>query len=427
MVKLNRSHGWIALLLASTLAACGQKKTADAVYKAAADECQADVVANQFIVNHLDGRLEVVTADSEEEFKRGYLTENLNSVYFAEPQFRVNSQVEPYDIIRETDATTIDNWGAQRVKADQAWAQGTRGEGVIVAIIDSGMDMSHAQLKSQLYQNSGEVGVDANGNDRANNGIDDDGNGYIDDVHGYDFLGKRPAWGDYMNHGTHVSGIVAAHHNDSVAGSSGFVQGIAPNATLMPLAFLDRNGGTMSDGVLAIRYAVKQGARVINASWGGNLCSLSLREAISALEGTGVTFVAAAGNEALNVDRFKEYPASFNLAAQLTVGAVGRNHDVLAEFSNFGLNSVHIFAPGDRIFSTVPGGVASLSGTSMAAPYVTGSLALLLSAHPDATTNEMRRALYAAAYKDPNYLNASKGRLDLAAAIAALEDQITGR
>ncbi len=425
---MARSHGWIAILSLVMLSACAEKKTANTVFEKSSEECQADVVPGEYIVNHVNGEIEVVTANSDDEFKAGYVTENLNSIHFAEPQYHVRPSYNPRSIIRFDDSNLIDNWGAARVEVDKVWAQGIRGEGVIVAVVDSGMDIHHTQLSTQLFKNTGEVGTDADGKDKSTNGKDDDGNGYVDDVSGYDFLGKRPLRGDYMSHGTHVSGIVAAHHRDTVAGKSGYVQGIAPNATLLPLAFLDSSGGTMSDGVLAIRYAVAQGARVINASWGGSLCSRSLRDVIGGLETVGVTFVSAAGNDALNVDRFKEYPASFNLAAQITVGAVGPNHDLLAEFSNFGVNSVHIFAPGQEIYSTVPGNsVAPLSGTSMATPFVAGSLALLLSAHPEATTAELRRALYASATKDANYLNASKGRLNMASALATLEQIISER
>jgi subtilisin family serine protease len=197
---------------------------------------------------------------------------------------------------------------------------------------------------------------------------------------------------------------------------------VAPQAQILPLAFLDRNGaGMLSSGVKAIQYAVAQGARVINASWGGDDCSKALREEIRNLDDTRVAFIAAAGNDSRDVDTLPSYPASLNLAAQITVGAIG-SHDIMANYSNYGMHAVHIFAPGTEIDSTLPGSrVGSLSGTSMATPFVTGAVALLLSAAPTATVSQIRTALYNTALHDDHYLNASHGRLDLAKALDELK------
>jgi subtilisin family serine protease len=181
----------------------------------------------------------------------------------------------------------------------------------------------------------------------------------------------------------------------------------------------------MSDAVRALGYAVKRGARVVNASWGGQQCSRSLRESIRTLEGQNVFFVTAAGNAiyrkpANNIELVPEYPASLNLFSMLTVGAVDLA-GTTAEFSNFGPTAVHLFAPGENITSTLPGNqMGPLNGTSMATPFVAGAVALLLSAEPAATVPQVRQALYSSASTRADYVNASKGRLNLRGTLGIL-------
>jgi subtilisin family serine protease len=274
-----------------------------------------------------------------------------------------------------------------------------------------------------LY-NPGEQGLDSQGNEKATNGKDDDHNGYVDDVVSFDFYANKTFAGDYGVHGTHIGGIIAGKHSDVVAHSQSYVQGIAPKAKLLPVAFLGPNGGNTSDGIRAINYAVARGARVINASWGGEFCSRSLRDTITALNGKNVLFATAAGNNepGHNVDRQREYPASLDLPAQITVGSISSN-DFLSYFSNYGTKTVHIFSPGDSIVSTAPGGgYVFLSGTSMATPFVAGAAALLWGAEPTATIAQIREALYESSVKRDEYINASKGRLQLGTALSSLRD-----
>jgi len=395
------------------LSACGQQRTASSVFQKAGEECTSDILPKRFVVKYFDGRIEAVEAASKEEFISGHLSENLSRIEFAEHDFRVSVSNSEFRASTET-TTHVDNWGVERVNAAALWQQNVRGEGVTVAVVDTGMDLTHPQLRKQLATNPAEMGLDAQGRDRSTNGIDDDGNGFVDDWGGYDFARNRPLIGDYTGHGTHVAGIVAAAHSDVQARPASYVQGIAPSAKILPLAFLDESGsGSMLNGVYAIRYAVTRGAKVINASWGGTNCSRALRDTIAGLEAQGVIFVAAAGNDEQNVDRYPSYPASLDLPAQIVVGAVG-GLDYMAQFSNYGRSRVHIFAPGSEIGSTFPvGKMARLSGTSMATPFVTGAIALLLSAEPTADVRKIRQALYASAYKRSEYLNASQGRMDL--------------
>jgi subtilisin family serine protease len=395
-------------LTAFTLTACGQAQSVSSdLSKADGADCTSAAIEKQFIVKGHDGSVKVIQAESEDAFIHGYLAQHKAEIQIAEHDYKVKAAMVKVTSADNT-TTQADNWGPIKIEADKLWAQNVRGSQIVVAVIDTGMDINHPQLAGQVFFNPGEAGTDAHGNPKPSNSIDDDGNGYVDDYAGYDFYDKKGLTGDNQYHGTHVSGIIAAAHNDTVAKPETYVQGVAPGVKLLPLAFLGGpdGEGNMSDAVLAIQYAVARGARVINASWGGTQCSATLRDAIAGLQAKNVIFVAAAGNDAVNTDRSPEYPASLNLFSQFTVGAVGV-HDYMSIYSDYGATTVHIFAPGDNIVSTLPGGqMGFLSGTSMATPFVTGAVALLLSAIPD-------------------YINASQGRLDLAQALVQLH-AITG-
>lgn len=410
------------------LSACAAQKTPDSVYQNTTDDCVSNVIPQQFLVTFENGSHQVIHAASKDEFINGYLTENLANVRLAEPDYRVQAALPSGEGTSGIAYVNhADNWGPARIDAQSLWQQNVRGSGIVVAVVDSGMDIHHPQLANRLFANPGEIGTDSTGKDKATNGIDDDGNGFIDDAYGYDFVNNGPLTGDHTYHGTHVSGIIAAEHNDTTTDPNGasYVEGVAPQAELLPLAFLDENGsGSMSDGVRAIAYAVARGARVINASWGGSQCSATLRDEIASLQPLDVVFVAAAGNESSDDDTTKTYPASLNLAPEFTVGATGI-YDYMANYSNYGVQSVHIFAPGTDIISTVPvvnggTGMAKLSGTSMATPFVSGAIALLMSAEPKATASQIRQALYTSAAKRPDYVNASQGRLDLSDTLSEL-------
>nr|NCR73594.1 S8 family serine peptidase [Microcystis aeruginosa LG13-12] len=211
----------------------------------------------------------------------------------------------------------------------------------------------HQDLVGNIWTNPGEI---------ANDGIDNDGNGYIDDIRGWDFAYNDNNPSDVYGHGTHVSGTIAGKGNNGVG-----VTGVAWNAKIMPLKFLDDTGsGSTSNAILAIDYATDKGVKLTNNSWGGGGYSQALYDAINAAGQAGALFIAAAGNDAKNTDTSPSYPASYNLANIISVASTTRT-DSLSSFSNYGLTSVDLGAPGSEIYSTTPNNTyATYSGTSMA-------------------------------------------------------------
>jgi subtilisin family serine protease len=260
------------------------------------------------------------------------------------------------------------------IKAADAWDISTVA-GATIAILDTGIDYNHQDLVGNIWRNTGETDC--------TNGIDDDGNGYIDDCKGWDFVNNDNDPMDDSGHGTHVAGIAGAVGNNNTG-----ISGVLWTARLMPVKILDESGhGTIDNEILGIDYAVRNGAKIINASYGGSEYSLSEYFAITDANYAGVLLIAAAGNggdDAIgdNNDLTPEYPASYNLPNIISVAATDQN-DVRAPFSNFGMKTVHVAAPGVYILSTIPQNLFSDkdfdSGTSMAAPHVSGLAGLLYS------------------------------------------------
>jgi len=269
------------------------------------------------------------------------------------------------------------------VDAPEAWDVATGDPAVTVAIVDSGISRSHPDLAPNAWVNAAETG-----GGRHSNGVDDDGNGYVDDVSGWDWVDSDSDPNDVNGHGTHVAGTVAARGNDGTG-----VTGVSWRAGLMALRVLDAEGrGTVADAIDGYAYAGAAGARVLNASFGGPSFSRSERDAIGSIP--GVLFVAAAGNDGADNDVVPEYPCNYELPNVVCVAATGQR-DVLAGFSNYGARNVDLAAPGTTILSTWPGGYAYSSGTSMAAPHVSGAAALAFAHRPGATSQSVKGALLA--------------------------------
>jgi serine protease len=294
-------------------------------------------------------------------------------VLLAEPDYRISLRRMPNDPQFKAQWGVHNTGVAGRADADvdlpEAWEATVGGPKTVIAVIDTGIDLRHRDLASNLWRNPGE---------KPANGRDDDRNGYVDDVYGYDFINQDADPTDDNGHGTHVAGIIGA-----VGGNGIGVTGVNWRARIMPLKFLDANGdGSVADAIEALNYAVAMGARISNNSWGGAGPSALLREAVQNARDEGHIFVASAGNEATNLDRRPDYPAALDLNNVVSVAATDRS-DRLAAFSDHGSETVHLGAPGVQVLSTLPGNAyGTMSGTSMAAPFVTGVLSLVWERNP---------------------------------------------
>ena len=308
-----------------------------------------------------------------------------NDPYFPK-QWSLNNTVRP-----GVDIRVIEAWGLHR---------GTRR--IILAVIDTGIDYLHPDLAANIWRNPGEIPC---------NNRDDDGNGFVDDIHGWSFAEGNADPIDRFYHGTHVAGIIGA-----VADNGTGIAGIMHHVSLMAVKSLGDGGFGWTSGLIAgIYYAVDNGARVINASWGGGGRLEAMVDALSYARSRGVIFVAAAGNDRRDTDVQPFYPASYEITNVVSVAATD-TRDTLAWFSNWGRRSVDLFAPGVEIFSTFPHGeYANETGTSMAAPHVAGALGLLISFAPAMDWQEHIDALYASVQPLPQLKNrcATGGKLDM--------------
>lgn len=251
---------------------------------------------------------------------------------------------------------------------------------ILVAVIDTGTDIYHKDLKDNIWTNPGESGLDQFGNNKENNKIDDDGNGYVDDLHGWNFVDNTNDVTDDVGHGTHISGIIKREFNQHQIDKK-LNDLVIPKISLMILKYYNpkgKNQDNLYNSTQAIGYANKMQAQVINYSGGGGQSSISELKAIKQSLLQKIIFVAAAGNNFSDTDFKKYYPANYGLENIISVAAANRNGELLP-FSNYGKLSVDIAAPGKWILSTLPNNkYGVLSGTSQATAYVSGVVAKLL-------------------------------------------------
>jgi thermitase len=341
-------------------------------------------------------------------------------IEYAEPDFLLQPTATPNDPYYSK-LYGLNNTGQTNgtpdadVDAKEAWATTTGAPGTVVAVIDEGVDINHPDLKNNIWVNTDEV---------PNNGVDDDRNGHVDDRNGYDFANDDASVYDAADgddHGTHVAGTIAAEGNNGIG-----VAGVDWRASIMVLKFIGSNGGYTSDAVEALNYAVVNGAKISNNSWGGGGPSQSLQYAISKADTAGHLFVAAAGNAGTDNDTTPHYPSNYSNSNIISVAATS-DRDAPASFSNFGATTVDLAAPGVNILSTLPGNhYGTYNGTSMATPHVTGVAALLKSYSPNLDDAQLKARILGSVDKKANLQGTSVtgGRLSATGALGVRDTEL---
>ncbi len=334
-----------------------------------------------------------------------------NNIEYAQPDYELETYLIPQDD-RFNEQWGLSNTGQAvngqvgkagvDINAISAWDFTTGSDNVTVAVIDTGVDINHTDLLNNIYINTKEQV----------NGVDDDGNGLVDDIKGWDYANNDNGVYDSDSldaHGTHIAGIIAAGLNN------GGISGIAPNIKILPIKFINGNTGYTSDAIKAIEYAKDMGASIVNCSWGGSQYNQALKEV---MEQSGMLFTCAAGNNGTNLDLSPIYPACFDLSNIITASAVNSNGQ-LAFFSCFG-SKINVVAPGVDILSTLPGNkYGYMSGTSVAAPFVAGTAALVKNTYGALTAQDIKARILNNVTKIQILMGkvSSSGILNLAAAL----------
>jgi subtilisin family serine protease len=336
----------------------------------------------------------------------------LPEVEYAEPNYEISLDQPDNDQkqVDVNDPRFHGQWSLTNINAVRAWAT-TRGSGaMVIAILDSGVEYTHVDLVNNIWTRPASIMP-----------YQDRDLGTVDDVHGYNAVSNDGDPLDDNGHGTNCAGIIGAEcaNNQGICGVNWKTQ-------IMPLKFVNAGGfGALSDAVEAINYAIDRkragvNIRIINASWGFGQHSRALEDVIRKAYDAGILFVAASGSTGANNDTTPHYPASYNLGNIISVAAVDKS-DALAKFSNYGLKSVNLAAPGKDILTTALGNdYEQRSGTSMAAPIVAGVAALALSIHPDLSVDQLRSLLLESIDKRPGLPGkvSTGGRINAAKAVS---------
>ncbi len=362
-----------------------------------------------------------------------------DDVLYAEPDYPLQSHRTPNDPFFNNQwnlnnfGQSIAELGGRRgtfdsdINGPEAWDITTGNDAIVVGVIDTGIDYTHPDLIANLWVNPGEI---------PNNGIDDDNNGYIDDIHGINAITGSGDPFDDSGHGTHVSGILGAEGNNARG-----IAGINWNTTIIACKFLGPRAaepGFVSDAIECLDYLLNLktrtnnpvNVRLTNNSWGGNGRSQALVDAIAAHQNAEILFVTSAGNDRQNMDDVPNFPAAYDLPGIISVAASDEN-DELTTFSNFGVQTTDIAAPGARILSTVPSGncelctgsgYAFVSGTSMASPHVAGLAALMMAQNPGLTIREIKNLVISAGTR----INALNSRVLAGARLRAADGDGSG-
>jgi subtilisin family serine protease len=287
------------------------------------------------------------------------------------------------------DPGLLDSWGLAHSGVQEAWKLSQGSKEIIVAVIDTGIDLKHEDLGENLWRNP-------NPNNPHFPGA----------VHGWNFVDNNPDLTDTHGHGSHIAGIIGATKNNSKG-----IAGLAPKVSLMILKYYDPKApgiNNLKNTIKAIRFAIDHGAHIINYSGGGLDYSAEEKTLIEEAERKGILFVAAAGNERSNSDLQKYYPADYRLSNIISVTAVDPKNQILAS-SNWGIGGVDIAAPGENILSTLPGNrYGYMTGTSQATAFVTGAAVLIKAKYPHFTPQQIKHYLTASGDPLPQLLGKNK-------------------
>lgn len=310
-------------------------------------------------------------------------------------------------------------WGLKNSNIGEAWQSTVGSKNVVVAVVDSGIDLNHPDLKDNLWVNRREI---------PNNKIDDDKNGYVDDIYGWNFQNNNNNVSDDYGHGTHVSGIIGAKGNNSIG-----VAGVNWNVSIMSLKYFGAQSfGSVDSTIRAIDYATMMKTRfgvnvvAINASWGNIGYHKGLHDSINRAGNAGIVFVASAGNSSNNNDLKPNFPSSYDSRNVISVASTQINNS-LSSFSSYGKVSVDIGSPGSNILSTKPfNKYAYMSGTSMAAPMVTGTVALMKSANPYVGVGHIKSIILASVSKVSSLVNkvVTDGVLNIGRAVTLAKNML---
>ncbi len=316
-------------------------------------------------------------------------------------------------------------WGLKPLEAQKAWEVSQGNKDIKACVIDTGADVFHEDLSANIWINPGESGLDSKKRPKETNQEDDDGNGFVDDVRGWNFVSNNGDLSDHHGHGTHIAGIIGAQ-----AGNGKGIAGIAPRVSLVILKYFDPmvpNTDVLATTVAAIRYSIKVGCSIINYSGGGNLPNEEEKKAIDEARAKGILFVAAAGNERSNSDNHRYYPADYGLDNIISVTAIDPKTQVLPS-SNFGVETVDLAAPGQKILSTVPNNSYSeLTGTSQATAFVTGAAILIEGLRPNFSYDEVKKYILSTGDQIPGLESKTRTsrRLNLFKALTMLDSSVS--
>lgn len=423
-VRMSGKTGFAGMAAANKLAVDKGARIVSAL-KGVAVQRKFDSVGMMHISDVTATNLESLKANPDVEFIEP------NFILSLDPDYKQNAEPVVSQMGAPAGASDTYSQSFAPVQVTESWefekepASATK---TIVAVIDTGLDTNHAVFKQSgaVYQNLAEVnGI---------TGVDDDGNGYVDDKNGWNFVDNSPNMYDDADHGTHVSGIIVGTGQDIFQ-----VPVRESKVRIMPLKFLDGNGsGTTANAINAIYYAVANGAKVINNSWGGPSYSRSLHDAYAYAYTQDVVIVTAAGNSNQNLNYNPMYPAALDTPNNIAVGS-STSTDRRSSFSNYSSSLVHVFAPGSSIMSTIPGShcsdpnnlnyycLTSLSGTSMASPFVAGMAALARRESPQLSAYQIRGVIMSAIDVSP-YLNGysqTAGRVNALKVIQIAQAQVS--